>query len=219
MLIWASPAWIPALSAGLFGTTDSTRAPWSTLRLSTLAISGVRSPPLMPMKACSTWPLAISCWATSWAVSIGTAKPIPTLPSDWPPDSIWELIPITRPSESSSGPPELPGLIGASVWIALVIVKPFGASIWRWTAETIPAVAVRSRPNGLPIATTGSPTLTPAEEPSSSGWSWSAPEFDLQHRDVGRRVGADDVGVEGLAVLAADADGDVARSRRRRGCW
>ena len=28
----------------------------------------------------------------------------------------------------------------------------------RWRALTIPAVAVRSRPNGLPIATTGSPT-------------------------------------------------------------
>ena len=30
-------------------------------------------------------------------------------------ESIWELIPIIRPLESSSGPPELPGLIEASV--------------------------------------------------------------------------------------------------------
>ncbi|SLA66416.1 Uncharacterised protein [Mycobacteroides abscessus subsp. abscessus] len=27
------------------------------------------------------------------------------------------LMPISRPAESSSGPPELPGLIAASVWI------------------------------------------------------------------------------------------------------
>ena len=99
---------------------------------------------------------------------------MPTLPLP-PAASIWELIPITSPAASISGPPELPGLIGASVWIAFSIVKPFGALISRCTAETIPAVAVRSRPNGLPIATTGSPTWTPSEEPSSSGVSWSAP--------------------------------------------
>ena len=41
-----------------------------------------------------------------------------------------------------------------------MIVKPLGAEIWRWSAETMPAVTVRSRPKGLPIATTGSPTST-----------------------------------------------------------
>ena len=142
-------------------------------------------------------------------MSIGTAKPIPTLPSDWPPDSICELIPITRPSASSSGPPELPGLIGASVWIALEIVNPFGALIWRWTAETIPAVAVRSRPNGLPIATTGSPTLTPGRGAELERLQLVGAGVDLEHGDVGGRVRAEDLGVEGLAVLAADADGDV----------
>ena len=88
---------------------------------------------------------------------IGTAKPMPTfpLPSG---DSIWELMPITRPLASSSGPPELPGLIAASVWITLLIVNPLGALISRWRAETIPVVTVRSSPNGFPIATTGSPT-------------------------------------------------------------
>ena len=34
-----------------------------------------------------------------------------------PPVAICELMPITRPAASSSGPPELPGLIAASVWI------------------------------------------------------------------------------------------------------
>ena len=55
---------------------------------------------------------------------------------------------------SSSGPPELPWLIAASVWIESLIVKPFGASIWRCSALTIPLVTVCSNPSGLPIATT-----------------------------------------------------------------
>ena len=41
--------------------------------------------------------------------------------------AIWELIPITRPRASSSGPPELPGLSAASVWITSSIAKPLGA--------------------------------------------------------------------------------------------
>jgi len=49
-------------------------------------------------------------------------------------------------------------LIAASVWMTLSIVNPFGALISRCSAETIPVVTVRSSPNGLPIATTGSPT-------------------------------------------------------------
>ena len=53
-------------------------------------------------------------------VFTGTAKPMPTLP----PVSleIWELTPITWPRAFSSGPPELPWLMGASVWITLSIV-------------------------------------------------------------------------------------------------
>ena len=82
---------------------------------------------------------------------------MPTLPPPFG-DSICELMPITWPLASMRGPPELPGLIAASVWITLSIVKPFGAWICRWSAETIPAVTVRSSPNGLPIATTGLPT-------------------------------------------------------------
>ena len=70
------------------------------------------------------------------AVSIGTAKPMPTLPLlPLPPVAICELMPITRPAASISGPPELPGLIAASVWMTSSISKPLGAWIVRWTAE------------------------------------------------------------------------------------
>ena len=101
----------------------------------------------------------------------GTAKPIPTLPPAPLPVSICELTPITRPSASISGPPELPLLIGASVWITWSIGKLFGACTLRWSALTMPAVTVRSSPNGLPIATTGSPTWTASESASASGVS------------------------------------------------
>jgi hypothetical protein len=73
---------------------------------------------------------------------------MPTLPPLPPAVAICELTPMTRPAPSSSGPPELPGLIGASVWMTLSIEKPLGALIARPTPETMPAVAVRSRPSG-----------------------------------------------------------------------
>ena len=62
----------------------------------------------------------MSCCATEETVSDGMAKPTPSLP----PESlaICALTPTTFPLESSSGPPELPWLIAASVWIAPPIV-------------------------------------------------------------------------------------------------
>ena len=41
--------------------------------------------------------------------------------------AIWELTPITSPCSLSSGPPELPGLSAASVWIAPVIFDTVGS--------------------------------------------------------------------------------------------
>ena len=56
----------------------------------------------------------------------GMAKPMPSLP----PDSllICVLTPTTRPAAFRSGPPELPWLMAASVWIEFEIVKLFGRS-------------------------------------------------------------------------------------------
>ena len=69
------------------------------------------------------------------AMLIGIAKPIPS--------AVWAtavLIPITLPAESSSPPPELPGLIAASVWMRLRITVPSWTWIVRPKAETIPDV-------------------------------------------------------------------------------
>ena len=67
-------------------------------------------------------------------MSIGIANPMPTLPLPLPPVAICELMPITRPFASSRGPPELPGLMAASVWIAWPIVNVLGDWISRPTA-------------------------------------------------------------------------------------
>jgi hypothetical protein len=100
-------------------------------------------------------------------VSTGTAKPTPE-PSPvvvW----IWELIPSTRPRLSSSGPPELPWLMAASVWIAPVVSKPVSDWIERPVALMTPTDSDCSSPNGLPMAATGEPTTRSLAEPSGSG--------------------------------------------------
>ena len=74
----------------------------------------------------------------------GTAKPMPMLPPDE--DSIWLLMPITWPLRSSSGPPLLPLLIAASVWIAPPIGRLLGEVMVRSSALTMPVVTVFSRP-------------------------------------------------------------------------
>ena len=62
-----------------------------------------------------TWPLSFSWATTSFAVSAGMSKPMPTEPPDG--ENIDVLTPITLPSTSNAGPPELPLLIGASIWM------------------------------------------------------------------------------------------------------
>ena len=54
---------------------------------------------------------------TYFTVSDGIAKPMPIEPPDG--DRIAVFTPTTLPSCVSSGPPELPRFIGASVWMKL----------------------------------------------------------------------------------------------------
>jgi len=90
------------------------------------------------------------------------------LPSDS--EAMAELTPMTLPSASSSGPPELPGLIAASVWIALMneFDPESPAVTGRLSALTMPAVTVPSRPRGEPMAIARSPTTTPSEFPRTT---------------------------------------------------
>ena len=62
-----------------------------------------------------TLPCSISCVMTFCAMFAGIAKPMPMLPPDG--ERICELMPISSPPVLTSAPPELPWLIGASVWM------------------------------------------------------------------------------------------------------
>ena len=82
----------------------------------------------------------------------GIAKPIPMLPP--PPRAVKMalLMPTSSPRRLTSAPPELPGLIDASVWIKSSY--PFGFKPDRPSPLIIPEVTVCSSPNGLPMAMT-----------------------------------------------------------------
>ena len=91
------------------------------------------------------------------------------------------FMPMTWPREFSSGPPELPGLIAASVWMIPLIIRPFLALSERSRLLTIPVVSVRSSPNGLPRARIFWPTSSRDESPRATGKSFSAGAVDLDH--------------------------------------
>jgi hypothetical protein len=65
-------------------------------------------------------PSAISSPAIDATVFDAIAKPTPSFPPESL--SICAVTPMTRPPRSSSGPPEFPWLMAASVWIAPVMV-------------------------------------------------------------------------------------------------
>ena len=87
-----------------------------------------------------------------------------------------ELMPTSLPSRSSSGPPELPGLIAASVWMKSWIMSSFAPGSRtpaRLLADTMPLVTVLVNPNGEPMATTQSPTSSASESPNGTVGSFS----------------------------------------------
>ena len=94
------------------------------------------------------------------ARSMGMAKPMPALRSP----RMAVLMPMSRPSMSRSGPPELPGLIEASVCRKSKSRRSPAGKL-RCTAETTPVVTVWERPKGLPMAITVSPMRSSSERP------------------------------------------------------
>ena len=115
-------------------------------------------------------------------------------------------MPSTSPSALTSGPPELPRLIAASVWIAPAISKPVSDVIERSVADTTPTDSDCGSPNGEPIAATGEPTRRSRAVPSSQRAQRQAGGVDLQQRDVGVGVVADDPRRHLVAVGERDVD-------------
>ena len=91
----------------------------------------------MPIKARRTRPWRTSSPSTKFAVFDAMAKQMPCAPM-----MMAVLMPTTSPCEDTSGPPELPGLSAASVWIRSSISRPVRARSERPSAETTPAVTV-----------------------------------------------------------------------------
>ena len=70
---------------------------------------------------------------------------------------IAESTPMTSPLKLNSGPPELPWLMAASVWMK----SSYGVSLMlRCSALTMPRLTEVPMPSGLPIANTESPICT-----------------------------------------------------------
>mmetsp|Transcript_28635 Transcript_28635/g.72866 ORF Transcript_28635/g.72866 Transcript_28635/m.72866 type:complete len:298 (-) Transcript_28635:467-1360(-) len=157
----------PALSAAPPGTTACSSAPRATLsRAATASLATVT-----PSEGRVTLPFAMSCGTTRATVSAGMANPTPTLVPVLVKMAV--LMPTSAPELSSSGPPLLPGLMAASVWMPPGMDDPTSDLISRLSPLTTPVVSVWSKPNGLPTASTCCPTRSPALEPSSAGCSSS----------------------------------------------
>ena len=110
-----SPDFSPARAPGLPGVTLATSAPRGCATPSPSAISGVTAWKLAPTQGSRTGLPALAEFATTRTMFEGMAKPIP-LESPVR-EKIAVLIPTRPPFMSISAPPELPGLIAASVWM------------------------------------------------------------------------------------------------------
>ena len=116
-----------------------------------------------------TRPNSISWGTTRDTVSTGIAKPTPVLLPLLVKMAVFR--PMSWPELSSSGPPLLPGLMAASVWMPPLIRLPTALCTLRSSPLTTPEVRVWSKPNGLPMASTLWPTRTPELLPRGTGTS------------------------------------------------
>ena len=165
-----SPGLTPALSAGPPRSTPAINAPRVAPSLRDSAIGGVISCTSTPIQPRVTLPLFTIWSSTILAVDTGMAKPMPIEPPER--EKIAVLMPTRLPLASTSAPPELPGLMAASVWMKfskVLMPKPV-----RPSADTMPPVTVCPTPNGLPIASTTSPTCSASDEPKLIAASASA---------------------------------------------
>ena len=120
------------------------------------------------------------------------------------------LMPTTSPRTLSSGPPELPGLMAASVW-SMSCERPSVMGKGRPMALITPTVTVCARSNGLPMAITQSPGSICAESPNfASASSRFGFSVELDQGAVGERVAADHLGlVIDVGVLAEERHLDL----------
>ena len=128
------------------------------------------------------------------------AKPMPTLPPEG--EKIIEFMPITWPRRSKVGPPELPRLMGASIWMKLV---------YCWLLDVAAERGDDARGHRVGEAE----GIAHRHHPVADAQLLVVAEFhgrqrlvagDLEQRDVGGRIGADQLGGEAAAVGQLDGD-------------
>src|SRR5699024_8003403 len=119
-----------------------------------------------------TSPCSFNFFLICCVVLLGMASPIPSAACC---ASFIELIPLTFPFFSTNAPPLLPGLMAASVCKTSVtqsacLSPVVSTSTERFKPLIIPFVTepANSLPNGLPIATTVSPTSNSSESENSA---------------------------------------------------
>src|SRR5262245_10302757 len=171
----------PARSAGPPGCTAVGSAPE---RLSIPAASACRRGAgavwaATPIWARRTRPCRTISPSTCCAVLLATAKQMPCAPM-----MTAVLMPITSPRDDTSGPPELPGLSAASVWIRSSIMRPVVARNERPSAGMPPTGTGAPRPGGLPMALASCPRRSPFELPSSAKASERAASARSSARSV-----------------------------------
>ena len=133
-------------------------------------------------------------------------------------------MPTTAPVESTSGPPELPGLIAASVWIAsitaLASVSPASSRTGRSSALTMPSVTVPTRPSGEPMAITPSPTARLADDPIAATTGFATSTLTTARSVFGSRPTMRAAArVPSWKIASMPAPAAVRGRARRRGCW
>ncbi len=111
-----SPGLIPAAADGEPGVTAVTSTPPGRSRPSCTALAVVSASPSAPIQPVTSLPVFPAPMKTRTMFD-GIAKPTPFEPPDG--DAIAVLMPSRRPPMSSNAPPELPGLIAASVWMII----------------------------------------------------------------------------------------------------
>ena len=111
-----SPALRPACAAGPPGMTLAISAPAGRLSPMLSAMSAVTACSLAPSQGRFTaLPPPLAEATTTRTMLAGMAKPMPCEPPER--EKIAVLMPTSRPLRSTSAPPELPGLMAASVWM------------------------------------------------------------------------------------------------------
>ena len=121
------------------------------------------------------------------------------------------LIPTSRPERSTSGPPELPGLIAASV-CSSPVRSPFGPSIVRSSPETIPEVTV-GPPRPRREADRDHDVAEPERRRAGQRDRDEVARLDAHHREVALRRRPDHRPLQRLRVhVVVEGDRDPRRA-------